>query len=113
MMTICAMSSNGFLSAPEITLSTLSRTHPLRWQVRQVRCGVASDGGWYIRVPGSRRPMLLLQHRSFWWGRFALLTAKQPGRRVQWYWALSGNADAWRRLRVHFLHGRGEAAGAS
>ena len=100
------MSSNGFLSGPEITVSFA--TKPLRYCWRQpfISLGVNSAGEWHGRTLWGPQPVLLLRNKSVWLNACAGLTVVTDDGSIVGLWFLRHkcDADAWRRLRAWALH---------
>jgi hypothetical protein len=100
------MSSNGFLSAPEIKISfTMSVLSASRWPVF-IGINVNAAGDWRCRTTQGFQPVLLLRNKSIWLKEIAGLTVK-PDKGpvvVLWFFRQDCDASAWRRLRTWFFH---------
>jgi hypothetical protein len=100
------MSSNGFLSAPEIKVSfTLSVLSVSRRPVF-IGIGVNSAGDWRGRTAQGFQPVLLLRNKSIWLKAIAGLTVKAEKGPAVVLWLLRRDCDAfaWRRLRARVFH---------
>jgi hypothetical protein len=109
MMSICGISLNGFLSAPELPALSLRCRYGVVLVVAPVMLSASAAGNWYLRLPEGLQPVLLLRDKSFWWHRLALLTV-QPLHGEQLRLLVRHRvtkAEHWRRLKVNYLHSRG------
>jgi hypothetical protein len=101
------MSSNGFLSAPELSFRLFGWRANAKSCESAVRMGITAAGTWYVRVPEGVQAVVLLRYSSFWTGRFAVVTLRYPDGKRSRVWARRTAADEqnWRRLRTWFLVG--------
>jgi hypothetical protein len=99
-----AMSSNCFLNVPELPVYLLSVniSHP-PW-LRRAALGFKPQGGWYLRLPGEVRPVLLLRNRSFWHIDFSMLTVRLQDntKLVVAAFRPRTRLAGWRRMRVWY-----------
>jgi hypothetical protein len=100
------MSSNGFLSAPEIIVSFSLSQLPASWQPVFIGVGVNSAGEWHGHSAQGFQPVLLLRNKSIWLTAVAGLTVKPDNGPavVLWFLRRDSDAFAWRRLRAWFFH---------
>jgi hypothetical protein len=107
MMNFCNMSSNGFLSAPELSFREISWRSIAEGNDFQARLSVNAAGAWHIRVSDGPRAVLLLRYSSFWTSRMAVLTLRYSdgARSVLWARRTEENDSSWRRMRTWFRLG--------
>jgi hypothetical protein len=100
------MSSNAFLSAPEIPISFAASPLSYCWQQPYISLQVNSVGAWCCRTLQGLQPVLLLHDKSVWLTGVAGLTVQSEDgcSVVIWLFRREYEGDAWRRSRAWFVH---------